>query len=1733
MKKIFLLFFLISIVIIVKAQSSFCPPNIDFEQGNLNHWICNVGSCATNTVNTSMPPILTYPGTPTGPNSVQHVIRTSGTDYYGGFPVVNPITGNTYSLQLGDTLETALNVCARAVYAVHVPANANNFSLQYYYAIVLENSTYHTANEQPYFHAQVFDSANNSVIIQCASYTFVQPQSGALPGFTASIHLDKNNGDTIYYKSWTPSTISLNGLAGHTVYIQFDASDCTGGAHSGYAYIDFATACQLPVIVQGYCPGSPTAGLYGPNGFQTYKWYDSTRTTLLSTTQTYTINPAPTDTTKYILVVLPYQGFGCPDTMTTYLTAQPKPISNFGYPDHYCAGSIIHFRDSSISLTPGTYINHWKWDFGDPSAGVGNPNTDTTQNPSHVYNNLGTYTACLVVESSISCESDTQCYQIHIDRLQPPLPILFTKNNICGTTDTTTIWTSVASIPNATYTWTISGGTLVSGSLSSISTPLVVKWNSSGSKLISLTAAPPIGDDTDCWVHNQITINVKGIYPSVFLTGNDSICLNQNTTVTTSGRPSTCGASSIVCSNPLTYSVGSNNAGSTSIPTPFYGLWTQSKFQMIVLASELTSLGFQGGPISEIAWNVISKNSSQGTQTGCNGNGQYAGFTINMACVPYNSIFHGTGSDSLDVTTPLTTVYTTTAYNTTSGINNFVLQTPYNWDGVSNLLIQTCYNAGSVCYTSNDYVASSTVASIAAANGVPASVNLAAYAYSDQSIGCDPNYPYSSSNGTSGFLGYYTANRPDVILKACSGNIPNTTTFSWTSTPAGYNSAQTNITVSPTVTTTYHLVANDNGCITPDSFKVTVLTVNTVNAGLDTTICPGKHIVLHASATGPPPTTPVPCSTNTTGGCSGATLTAQVGTGTNTSNAYSPFNYNYGNSRVAMRYSAASLQAALGAGPKIINQLQFNVTNHQNTYPYPGFTVKISCVNPNAVYWGASSNTFPTNGYVVYTTPNYTMSAGNGWKTIPFTSSYNWDGQSDLIVEVCYSSTLFSSIDVVQQTTTANNCVLYAGNGTTPAGCNITTGTTSTLLPNIKLGYCNYPIIVGGYNFHWTAIPSSPNPFISTADTATPIVAPFVTTKFYVTLLGTTSCPVSDTVIVNAGASYSSVHSKNDTVCVGTKVKLTSNSSSALHQIVAWQWTSLHGNPIACSTCDTATVTVNGKDTILVIISDALGCSKLDTIALDTFRTPIASFILDKYTECSGLKVIATSTSTTNSFGGAVTYTWNFNNPNYFGANSTNSIDTASWINTSTTPLVKTITLKVTQDGCTSPTFGSQDTIHMIPIALITASLNEVCSGITLSESSVGSSAENLATASYAWSSNPVATTPPVLTGAGPNSFAINLPTDSTTLVWVYLQITQNGCVSNLDSTALTVHGIPNARFRATPNPSCSGDTVTFIFTGKLDSLSNLSHKLDWTFNNGTPANYSSTTTDKAISIFSNNGTAISTSGVSLSVTQNGICKSAPYNADVLVNPNPVPVIVGPRDICANQVAQLSTQVPYKNYVWKNNYGETAITSTFSAGKDESITLNVIDYNNCAGSGSLQVTVHPIPTANAGEDQTIFLGNSAHLDGSSSFGGETFLWTPGGTLNDASSMLPIATPPTTTSYVLVYTNSLGCADYDTVVVHVKDCKPLLVPNAFTPFNNDGIDDYFMILNPDDFYRLVRMEIYNRWGQLIFSTNDKNSKGWDGKYQGTEQQIDTYIYNIIAECGGGKIIQLKGDVTLLR
>ncbi len=107
----------------------------------------------------------------------------------------------------------------------------------------------------------------------------------------------------------------------------------------------------------------------------------------------------------------------------------------------------------------------------------------------------------------------------------------------------------------------------------------------------------------------------------------------------------------------------------------------------------------------------------------------------------------------------------------------------------------------------------------------------------------------------------------------------------------------------------------------------------------------------------------------------------------------------------------------------------------------------------------------------------------------------------------------------------------------------------------------------------------------------------------------------------------------------------------------------------------------------------------------------------------------------------------------------------------------------------------------------------------------------------------------------------------------------------------------------------------------------------------------------------------------------------------------------------------------------------------------------------------------------------------------------------------------------------------GCAAFDTVWVQ-KDCY-MDIPNVFTP-NGDGTNDYFyprQLLTRGVI--AFKMDIYNRWGQLIFETTSTDGRGWDGKYNNAPQPSDVYVYMIDATFKDGQIEHHQGNVTLLR
>ena len=116
-------------------------------------------------------------------------------------------------------------------------------------------------------------------------------------------------------------------------------------------------------------------------------------------------------------------------------------------------------------------------------------------------------------------------------------------------------------------------------------------------------------------------------------------------------------------------------------------------------------------------------------------------------------------------------------------------------------------------------------------------------------------------------------------------------------------------------------------------------------------------------------------------------------------------------------------------------------------------------------------------------------------------------------------------------------------------------------------------------------------------------------------------------------------------------------------------------------------------------------------------------------------------------------------------------------------------------------------------------------------------------------------------------------------------------------------------------------------------------------------------------------------------------------------------------------------------------------------------------------------------------------------------------------------------------YYVTDSNECGSATAS-VVVALKRCNCILaIPSGFSP-NNDGKNDKFGVFNycPMDFFL---MEIYNRWGQNVFTSVDPESK-WDGTYMGSPAPMGVYTYKIYyydLSLQTEKVV--LGNVTLLR
>jgi gliding motility-associated-like protein len=285
----------------------------------------------------------------------------NGNDPYGGFPMNCP-NGSGHSIKLGNDLGGG--EAEGISYDFVVPAGQNNYSLIYYYAVIFQDPN-HLEFQQPRMVIEITNITDN-ILIGCSSFTWI-PFGTILPGFFESTNPGSNT--PVWCKDWTAVSINLDNMAGKTIRLFFKTADCTFQRHFGYALIDVNSECGGDFVGATYCPDDTAVNVTAPYGYQTYTWYNSTFTTVLGTSQTITLSPPPPSGSTIAVELVPYNGFGCVDTLIAQLMDTLTIRANAGIDKISCNSEPVQLGE----LPRAGWIYQWSPAGGLTSSNISNP----------------------------------------------------------------------------------------------------------------------------------------------------------------------------------------------------------------------------------------------------------------------------------------------------------------------------------------------------------------------------------------------------------------------------------------------------------------------------------------------------------------------------------------------------------------------------------------------------------------------------------------------------------------------------------------------------------------------------------------------------------------------------------------------------------------------------------------------------------------------------------------------------------------------------------------------------------------------------------------------------------------------------------------------------------------------------------------------------------------------------------------------------------------------------------------------------------------------------------------------------------------------------------------------------------------------------------------------------------------------------------------------------------------
>jgi|TARA_R110000737_G_scaffold352335_1_gene397904 gliding motility-associated-like protein len=360
------------------------------------------------------------------------------------------------------------------------------------------------------------------------------------------------------------------------------------------------------------------------------------------------------------------------------------------------------------------------------------------------------------------------------------------------------------------------------------------------------------------------------------------------------------------------------------------------------------------------------------------------------------------------------------------------------------------------------------------------------------------------------------------------------------------------------------------------------------------------------------------------------------------------------------------------------------------------------------------------------------------------------------------------------------------------------------------------------------------------------------------------------------------------------------------------------------------------------------------------------------------------------------------------------------------------------------------------------------------------------------------------LTGSGASTYVWdNGVTDgdyvSPTATTTYQVIGTNtfGCIDSNDVT-VTVNPTPIVSANTDNDFFCIGGNITLTGSGATTYL----------WNNGVTDNvpFAPSATTTYLVAGANAFNCVDTASITITVYQLPIVQA---NASSF-------------GVCVGQSATVTgSGSPATTYIWDNG-----VTDGISFIPSVTATYTVIgtDVNGCQNTDDVEVVVFPVEDFYLGPDTTI-----CPQDGIILFANQVFAayqWNTGIT----GPSLNVNTDGT---FVLTVTDNNGCTYTDNQMITLgEDCfQTIYIPNAFTP-NSDEFNSY--LRTTGDNIDLFQITIFNRWGEVMFISNDINQY-WDGTYNGGVCPDGVYNYSVLytTNSGNDDKLRLNGSVTILR